>query len=345
MTIKDLAKLTGYSVGTISRVMNDQPNVSPKTRQTVLEAVKRYGFQLNATAKVLKQQHSNSVLVVVKGMSSELLAGLVRHISTLFADTSYQLDVDFIDEDDNEVLRAVRLCTEKKPRGVLFLGGNPGNFTECFRDVNVPCVLVTNSARELGVENLSSVTTDDRHAAEAAVEALLNLGHRKIAIIGGDRAVSDISRRRWEGCRDALLRAEVGYDDDRDYCSARYEFEGGYQAARRLLETKPDMTAVFAMSDVMAVGAIRALRDQGRRVPEDVSVMGFDGVAMGEYLTPKLATITQNLPELAARSVELLCQAMERQTPACHLTVPFAVNCKESAQPLAGEENKECERL
>ena len=288
MTIKDLAKLTGYSVGTISRVMNDQPNVSPKTREAVLAAVKRYGFQLNATAKILKQQQTNSVLVVVKGMTSELLTGLVRRISNLFADTSYQLDVDFIDEDDNEVLRAVRLCAEKKPRGVLFLGGNPQHFSEHFHDITVPCVLITNSAQDLDIPNLSSVTTDDRRAAEAAVDALLEMGHREIAIIGGDRQVSDMSRRRWEGCR--------------------------------------------------------VLRDQGRRVPEDVSVMGFDGLTIGEYLSPKLATITQNLKELADRSVELLRQSMEHSAPAAHLTVPFTVNCKESARSLTDAAHKESER-
>lgn len=344
MTIKDLAKLTGYSVGTISRVMNDQPNVSPKTREAVLAAVKRYGFQLNATAKILKQQQTNSVLVVVKGMTSELLTGLVRRISNLFADTSYQLDVDFIDEDDNEVLRAVRLCAEKKPRGVLFLGGNPQHFSEHFHDITVPCVLITNSAQDLDIPNLSSVTTDDRRAAEAAVDALLEMGHREIAIIGGDRQVSDMSRRRWEGCRAALQRAGIAYDDRRDYCRARYDYAGGYQAARRLLTSKPDMTAIFAMSDVMAVGAIRLLRDQGRRVPEDVSVMGFDGLTIGEYLSPKLATITQNLKELADRSVELLRQSMEHSAPAAHLTVPFTVNCKESARSLTDAAHKESER-
>ena len=120
MTIKDLSSMTGYSVGTISRVLNDQPNVSQKARETILKAARESGFQLNENAKQLKQSRSNAVLLVVKGTSNELFGNLVEALQSQLAQTPYVSVVDYIDEDANEVRRAVQLCREKKPQGILF---------------------------------------------------------------------------------------------------------------------------------------------------------------------------------------------------------------------------------
>ena len=150
MTIKDLSAQTGYSVGTISRVLNNQPNVSEKARKAILAAAEASGFQLNTNAKQLKQQHSNTILAVVKGTSNQFFAGLVESIQKRLINTTYPLVVDYIDEDDNEVRSALRLCREKKPRGVLFLGANRQNLEADFGKIDVPCVVVTNSAADLG---------------------------------------------------------------------------------------------------------------------------------------------------------------------------------------------------
>lgn len=113
MTIKDLSAQTGYSVGTISRVLNNQPNVSEKARKVILKAAEECGFQLNANAKQLKQQHGTSILVVAKGISNEMFSNLVEALQTRITQTNYPLVVDYIDEMDNEVRRAIQLCREK----------------------------------------------------------------------------------------------------------------------------------------------------------------------------------------------------------------------------------------
>ena len=123
MTIKDLAAKTGYSVGTVSRVLNDQPHVSETAREIILAAAQECGFQLNANAKQLKQQRGTSILVICRSSSNELFNDLLVALQTRVARTRYPLIVDYIDENDNEVLRAIRLCREKKPLGILFLGG------------------------------------------------------------------------------------------------------------------------------------------------------------------------------------------------------------------------------
>ena len=185
LTIKDLAKLSGYSLGTVSRVLNNQPNVSEQARKTILALVEEHGFERNASAQLLKQQRTKSVLIVVKGTSNEMFAAMVEKLQSLFADTDHPVIADFIDEDDNEVRRAAQLCRERKPSGVLFLGGNNENFRGDFGRIDVPSVVVTNDAHELGFLNLSSVSTDDCKGAACAVEYLLKAGHRSIAVIGG----------------------------------------------------------------------------------------------------------------------------------------------------------------
>ena len=334
MTIKDLSAQTGYSVGTISRALNNQPNVSEKARSVILKAAAESGFQLNANAKQLKQQHSNSILVVVKGSSNELFGTLIEAMQARMADSSYPLIVDYNDGTVNEVLRAVQLCIEKKPLGVLFLGGNRKNFLADFDKIKVPSVLVTNDATDLPFDNLSSVAPDNVQAAEMAIDHLVSLGHRNIAVIGSDRVVSDTTNLRWEGCMRAFSRHGVPFDPELDYVTVPYHYSGGYRGAKQLLDNGRDFTAIFAMSDVMAIGAIRALRDAGKRVPEDVSVVGFDGLTLGEYTVPKLTSVCQPIDELAERSIRLLLENIEAKSAPQYEIVPVALAQKESARAI-----------
>ncbi|MGM9553119.1 MAG: LacI family DNA-binding transcriptional regulator [Faecousia sp.] len=333
MTIKDLAKETGYSVGTISRVLNGQPNVSERARRTILAYVEKSGFQLNANAKQLRQTHGDGILAVVTGRQNELFAQMIEHIQRLLTETQYPLTVDYVDESEDAVQHALRCCREKKPLGILFLGGDTQLFAQSFGGIRVPSVLLTSDASALGFRNLSSVTTDDIAAAQCAVEYLFAQGHRRIGIINGDLIYSGLSWLRYEGCRRAF--AAHGMTLSETQCAtARYSFADGYAAAQRLVGTQ-ELTAIFAMSDVMAIGAMRALRDSGLRVPEDISVVGFDGLALGEYYIPKLTTIRQDAEQLARRGVELLLQALEEKSPARHEKVPFELAVQDSVKRLS----------
>ena len=334
MTIKDLAAKTGYAVGTVSRALNNHPNVSEKARKIILRAAQESGFELNVNAKQLKQQHSNTILVVVKGIGNELFSEMVESIQTLVARTSYQLAVDYMDEDLNEVIRGVQLCREKKPVGILFLGGNSSNFAQDFDKIDVPCVLVTNDASDLKFENLSSVSMDDMAAAKSAIDTLIELGHRRIAIIGGDRTHSQTSRLRYEGCLKSFAEHGIPFDDLRDYQGVRFSYQDGYKATQKLLAGGRNFSAIFAIADVMAIGAIRALWENGLRVPEDVSVMGVDGLPLGNYLVPQLSTVSQGVRQMAMRSVEILLDSIESGKGGTHETVPFQLQRRESVRLL-----------
>ncbi len=333
MTIKDLAEKTGYSVATISRVLNNHPNVSKKAREEVSQAVEESGFQINTTAKQLKA-HATSILVVVKGTSNEMFGEMVEAIQKMVAQTHYPLHVDYMDEDCNEVLRAVQLCREKKPLGILFLGGNSQNFRRDFDKIDIPCVLVSNDASGLPFHNLSSVCTDDRQAARCAMDSLIALGHRKFVIVGGDRKVSDTSRLRYEGCLQSFQKHGIEYDEELDYQGVRFSYQDGYNATQQLIANGRPFTALFAIADVMAIGAIRALHNNGLRVPRDVSVMGFDGLPLGSFMVPQLSTVFQSARIMAQRSVEILIDRIEQGGQAVHETVPYALYQRESTRRI-----------
>ena len=334
MTIKDIARLSGCGVATVSRVLNNHPDVSGETRQRVLAVVEENGFQPNNNAKRLKQQAGNSVLILVKGTQNMLFAGLVERLQALLGENDQDASVHYLDEDGDEVGYALRLCRERKPPGILFLGGDLDRFRQGFGAITVPCVLLTNTAQGLGFGNLSSLTTDDRAAAAQVIGFLAGKGHRHIGVLGGNWACSQISYRRLLGCRERM--EQLGLPFEETQCEpCRYSMADAYEAARRLLGRCPELTAIFAMSDVMATGAIRAIRDLGRRVPEDVSVVGYDGVPISDYLVPRLATVRQDTQLLAQRGVELLLRSIRRpDSSPVHDVVPFRLIPGESVADL-----------
>lgn len=338
MTIKDIAREAGYAVGTVSRVLNHHPNVSPEARETIMAVVERYGFQPNSNARRLKQQGSNCLAVVVKGAKNLLFATLVETIQTIVDEKDYSLIVSYQDEDGDEVEAAREVQAERKPLGIIFLGGDRDNFRRGFGHIHCPAVLLTTRAEDLGFENLSSVSTDDIAGAREAVTYLLEAGHRTVGLISGQSSFAlddtgcNTSQSRFTGCRLAFESHGVPFDVSRQIAVARYSMEGGYEGACQLMDRCPDLTAIFAMSDVMAVGAMRAIRDRGKRVPEDISVMGYDGIELAGYTLPKLTTIKQNGDKLVRRGVEILLDAIEHNAKAVHEIVPFRLSTGESVQ-------------
>ncbi|MDD4851368.1 MAG: LacI family DNA-binding transcriptional regulator [Gemmiger sp.] len=335
MTIKDIAREAGYAVGTVSRVLNNNPNVSPAARAKILEVVKRHNFQPNANAKHLKLQASSGIALVVKGTQNMLFAALIEKMQALIENRGYVSMIYYIDEEDSEVTQATLICQERKPHGIVFLGSNLDYFDASLLELGVPCVLVTNSAAALDIQNLSSVSVDDTAAAARMIDYLVGHGHQKIGVIGGRPEVSRPSLSRLTGCQQAFLRHGLPFDPAQQYGYARFSMESGYQAMNWLLAHYPGMTAVFAMSDLMAMGAMRALQDHGLRVPQDISLAGYDGISLASYCVPRLTTIRQNVERLATRGVEILLHGIEEGTSAVHEIVPFELLEGESVQAPA----------
>lgn len=337
MTIKDIARLSGCGVATVSRVLNGHPDVSPATRERVLEVLEQYSFQPNSNARRLKRQSGRRAALIVKGSRNLLFADMVEQTQQRLQDRGLDAAVYYLDEDANEVAFARQVCREYKPPAILFLGGDLEFFRRDFDGITVPSVLLTNTAAELGYPNLSSLTTDDEAAAERAVDYLMSRGHRRIGVLGGNWSSSQISYRRIMGCRRSFEKHGLPFEEERCCEPCRYSMDDAYAAANRLLDRCPDLTAVFALADVMAVGVIRAVRDRGLRVPEDISVMGYDGIPIGRFLAPRLTTVRQEIRRMAERGADVLLERMDGQCPPVHESVPFTLIEGESVADRAAE--------
>ena len=218
----------------------------------------------------------------------------------------------------------MKIYYEKRPAGIIFLGGNPERYEADFNQIKVPCVLITNQANNVSNKMLSSVGTDDISAAQEIAEYLIANGHRNIGVIGGDINKSEISDRRFKGFMKAMKKHDLPFDFETHYQTAKYSFEGGEKAAEELIEKFGDMTAVFSMSDVQAIGAIRKLTDRGLRVPQDISVTGFDGLPLTQYMNPRLTTIRQYEEQLAECGTNALLETIGKaKQESSHILIPF----------------------
>ncbi|WP_276868701.1 LacI family DNA-binding transcriptional regulator [Enorma massiliensis] len=338
MDIRDIARLSGYSLGTVSRVLNGHPNVSDKARMRVLKVVEEVGYEPNSNARFLKMQGRTAIAVFVKGARNLLFADILERIQALLSEADEQADVVYLDEDENEVLYAIHYQQVRHPKGMLFLGGDPAFFKTSFGRVSVPGVLVTNTAAGLAFKNLSSVSTNDVEAAREVVEYLFSRGHRRIGIVGGNRALSQVSGRRLHGAEEALRAHGIELDYERDYEPCHFSMEEGYDAMVRLIMRSPDLTAVFALGDAIALGAMRAVFDMGLSIPGDLSLVGFDGVNSSQFSIPRLTTIRQDTRLIATRSVETLLASFAGEAKPVREMVPFQLLKRESVRALSPED-------
>lgn len=323
MTIKDIAKECGCGVGTVSRVLNNHPDVSGETRAKVMSVVDKYGFVLNKNASLLKSQDSRIIEILVKGTTSPLLNEMLSVVLNRMEGLSYNASVVVLDEYDNEALVANRVYYEHKPQAMIFLGGNPDKYSNDFEKIKIPCVLVSNEASAVSNTILSSVSTDNVAASQYAAEYLIKKGHKKIGVIGGDMESSEITRKRYEGFLNAMKKNGLDFDEKKAYVVSKYSFDGGLAAARQLVKRNPDLTAIFTMADSMAIGACRALMDMGLSVSDDISVIGFDGLPFADFYSPRITTIRQQVERLAADGLQILLNSLERNEPSRHELIPF----------------------
>ena len=332
LTIKDIARISGCSVSTISRVINDRPDVRPETKEHVLKVMREAGFVPNTNARQLKIQQSRSLVFVVKGTRNLFFSDFLVQLQRAATLYGYNGIVSYLDENANEIDAAEKILREIKPKGMIFLGGSVANFKKGFANITVPSVLTTLVSDELDFPNLSMVGVDDRAAAYTAVDYLIQQGHRKIAVLGGP-VTSYPSVMRREGAQQAMQDAGILFND-KLYGLSNYDFESAYHAVNSLLARRAEFTALFAMSDVIAFGAIRALVSAGFRVPEDVSVIGFDGITMSRYCVPVMTTIVQPSEQIALQSIELLVRQIEHGSSAQTVTLQPELQQGESVRAI-----------
>lgn len=330
-TIKDIAQKAGVSVTTVSRVLNHRPDVNQQTREKVESVMRACNFVGNANARGLKMPDGEAVAVILRGHGSPFLTQLAENMLQVAEGAKYPFILEFIDEKADEFQTAMRLRNEKRATAFIFVGSRIDSRARILAGQDIPMVFTTVNTVGTMLSNAGSVHIDDRAMGKLAVQTLLSRGHTKIAIFGGARDGMDSLAERYAGALEAFHDYGLIFDESR-YVETRFSLKGGYDSTRAHFAVKGDTTAIFAMSDNVALGAIRALHDMGKRVPEDVSVFGFDGIEAGKYCYPRLSTIEQPVEELARNSVRLLLEMLERQQDAQHVTVEAALKMRESVQ-------------
>ena len=226
--------------------------------------------------------------------------------------------MSYISENDNEVSEALHLCEEMKPIGIIFLGGNICIFQKDFDRIYIPCVLCTAYAGKLGFANLSSVSVNDFSGGKMAARKLCELGHRRIGVLSGDYKSAGPFCERFGGICDTLSEYDISaVEEVTEICE--FSFRSAYENARKLISEHSDITAVIAMSDIMAIGAVRALGDMGLKIPDDISVIGFDGLELADFYTPRITTFHQPVDRLAEITVKMLIDMIEHNDEASHI--------------------------
>ena len=330
-TIRDIAQMAGVSVTTVSRVLNDRPDVSKATQEKVRQVMEACHFVGNANARGLKQAESDLVAVIIRGRRNPFLNELAETMLQCARDSRAAFIVEHIDERADEFRQARKLISERRITGIVFVGSRIDARCEALKDVGIPMLFTTVSTEGTGMAHASSVCIDDRRMAREGINALLDRGHERIVVFGGAREGDDSLALRAQGVKEALEARGYALEGDR-YVETRLTLADSHAAALDYFRRHPEADAAFCMSDTAAMGVIRALHDLGRRVPEDVSVLGIDGVDMDEYLTPRLSTIAQPVQELARQSVEVLRDMIERGAPARHVTVNAELILRESVR-------------
>lgn len=313
MTIKDIARQCGVSVSTVSRVLNDRPDVSPAVRAAVLEAVRSSNYVPNNSARDLVRVNSDAVGLVVRGVSNPFFADIIKAIEREIDAAGCTMVMQQIDIGEDEVARGAAMEREKKLRGLILLGGRSDYTAEDLGTITVPfvCCSFTNSFGTLSKSEYSSVSIEDFETASRAVRELHRLGHRRIAALiseTGDRSISEL---RYHGYTTALREFGLEPEPELVACAGSFGMHDAYAATQRLLDSGAEFTALFAISDMMAIAAIKALEDRGRRVPEDCSVIGIDGLELSEYTRPTLTTLVQPRERMGAESVRILMDMIE----------------------------------
>lgn len=319
-TIKEIARLAGVSPATVSRVLNDKPDVNRQTRDAVLKVIEQMRYTPNANAKNLKTIATNVVCVIVKGIGNLFLLGIAESMQALVEKEGYFPYIHYIDENDDEVMAARQLAVEKKPLGFIFLGGSVYGRREDLKQLCVPAVFAAADAGGVNLKNVASVSVDDRQSARMAVDELLFRGHRDIAVLGGSLRAPDLVESRYQGVLDSFKNRGLTFSQER-YFESKFSLDSAYRATMRILNSGLHLTALFCMSDIMAIGAAKAISDRGLKVPDDISVIGFDGIDFSRFYTPSLATVRQPVSEIAQTSVQIMARLIRGETGIGHVTV------------------------
>ncbi len=309
-TIKDVARRAGVSVATVSRVLNKSDTVTPRTRQRVLDAIREMDYNPNLLGRNLRQSRTNKILVLLPTVSNMFYSRIVSSIEKRASENGYNMMLCVTGSSREKEERYLDLLRTRLVDGVIFLTSEQSaqELDELAqRYPVVQCCEYVQGAQ------LPTVSIDNYRAARDAVDYLHSLGHERIAFLGVSQGYGSAQVRR-DGYSDAMRDLGLAVPGEYVREDGGYSYQDGIQACRGLMDLQKPPTALFAVSDSLAVGAVNFLLTHGRRVGEGgISVIGFDDTALSRMYLPSITTVSQPRAELGSMATELLLGQISRQ--------------------------------
>lgn len=339
ITIVEIARRCGVGVSTVSRAINNHSDINPETKKRIMEVIRETGYIPNNSARNLKRTDAKCIAVLVRGITNPFFAPMIEVVEKEVEERKYALVIRHVESHEDEVDVALELEKEKRLRGIIFMGGAAKHSAEKIKQLNVPVVFATigsEIADDLSRNEYSTVSVDDEKESFKVVEYLIGLGHRKIAILTEGSDTPSIVKLRLKGYFGALEKYGIKPDENLiRYVDRRiYTFGNGYDTTKKLIESGEKFTALYCISDVLAVGALRALADAGIKVPDDVSVVGYDGQEIAQYCVPRLTTMRQPMVDMAEESMKLLFSIIDKESGHKHIVFPGELIVGESTRKI-----------
>lgn len=333
LNIKDIAKIAGVAPSTVSRVLNNRPDVNEDTREKILKIMDEYNYIPNNSARNLKIIESNTIGVLVKGIYNPFFSKIIQSIEEKIREKGYSMTLNYNYDDSNDIETAIELIKEKRLKGLVCLGGNFDDLDiEQIQSLSTPIVVASsNIIEKKNRKALSSVTIDNEKAAFEAVDYLCSLGHEKIGIITTGESDRSIGRLRTSGYKKALEKHCIEFDP-KLLEIGEYTFDSGYDAMNKLLDKNLGLTALFATSDIMAIGAAKAVLSKGLSVPDDISIIGFDDIEYTSYFHPSLTTIKQPQEDIGHESVRILFEILQEKKTHRHIILETELVARDSCK-------------
>ena len=311
VSIKDVAKEAGVSASTVSYVLNNTPteSISEETKKRVTAAVQRLGYVPNLNARSLSSRRSNLIGVVIPQtepgkefmFSNPFYGELLSAIEYTARKHGYHLLLSGTQEDQSYL----NIAQNRGVDGIIIVGTYPGENLNELKRVGVPIVLVDSYVMD---EDFHTIGIEDKEGARMATRYLIGKGHRKIAFISGSIRENGVNMKRYRGYCDALQEAGLPLEETAVY-SGTVDYEYGLTAARQFLDRGRQQTAAFVTADVISMGFIKGLRQQGICVPDDISIVSFDDVYLANMAYPSLTTVHQDIDEKGRQAVQLVLDA------------------------------------
>ncbi|MCT4686810.1 LacI family DNA-binding transcriptional regulator [Vallitalea sp.] len=322
ITIKDIAKLAGVSHATVSRALNNSPLISDKTKARIKKIAKDNNYIPNYSAKSLKLDKSYNIgvfLSALEGTSPSFFYSSIKGVNRLMKERNYNLVVKAIDDLGEDY----SIVNSKHYDGILVVSQKKQDdeFIKYIGALNIPVVVLN---RKINIEGTTCVYSEDRDGAYQAVKYLTNLGHKRIGLIKGKEGFLN-SSERLEGYKLAMNEASL-IVNKKLIASGKFDVISGYKGMNKILDNNTKLpTAMFCSNDEMAFGAIKAIIEKGLRVPEDISVVGFDDIEMCKYITPELTTVRREISKIAYSGTEILFNMLDNNNKEFYHT---KVDCK-----------------